>query len=400
MRIALFSGNYNYLREGANQALNRLVAHVERKHGYQVRVYSPVTDTPAFEPTGQLVPVPSIALPVRREFRLALRLPAPVRADIEAFRPDLIHVSTPDILGSRAQSLARRLGVPVVASQHTRFETYLEHYGLGWLTPLVEAHLRRFYRQSDWVLCPTAALAEEMRLQCGDRVGVWSRGVDHERFSPSRRDPSLRRRWGLDDDEIAILFFGRLVLEKGIHLFIETIRRLRSRGARIRPIAIGSGPAGHLLEAIPGAVLTGHLDGAELGAAVASCDIMLTPSTTETFGNVILEAMASGLVVVSADAENSRAILRDGETGLICPPMEADGYTEAIARLIDTPAERRRIAGAARLASYGYGWEAANESVVTAYRALSRRLAGQDCCPSHDPEMRPGRLPQRAKKPS
>ncbi|MGZ8999219.1 MAG: glycosyltransferase, partial [Allosphingosinicella sp.] len=162
MRIALFSGNYNYLREGANQALNRLVEHLEAKRGYRVRVYSPVSDTPAFKPKGTLVPVPSIALPVRNEFRLALGLPKPVRNDIRAFAPDLIHVSTPDILGTRAQSLAKRMKVPILASMHTRFETYLAYYGLNLLTPVAQAHLRRFYRRSDYVLCPTPSLAADM----------------------------------------------------------------------------------------------------------------------------------------------------------------------------------------------------------------------------------------------
>src|SRR6185503_11258916 len=162
MRVALFSGNYNYLREGANQALNRLVGDLGRS-GHRVRVYSPVTETPAFEPEGELVPVPSIELPVRREFRLALGLPRAVREDVRRFDPDLFHVSTPDILGTRAQTFAKRLGVPVVASLHTRFETYFRYYGAGVLRPLAEAHLRRFYRRSDHVLAPTPAIVEEMK---------------------------------------------------------------------------------------------------------------------------------------------------------------------------------------------------------------------------------------------
>jgi len=161
VRIALFSGNYNYLKEGANQALNILVRYLEKNAGCSVQVYSPVTDTPAFEPAGTLVPVPSVALPVRKEFRLALGIPQSIRADITKFRPDLVHVSTPDILGVRAQSFAKRLGVPIVASMHTRFETYLSYYGLDWARPALEAHLRRFYRRSDHVLAPTRALVDD-----------------------------------------------------------------------------------------------------------------------------------------------------------------------------------------------------------------------------------------------
>src|SRR5215210_6369190 len=139
IRVALFSGNYNYLREGANQALNRLVDDLESGGDARFRIYSPVTDSPAFEPAGTLVAVPSIPLPVRSEFRLALGLPRAIRDDVRRFSPHLVHVSTPDILGTRAQTFAKQLGVPVVASMHTRFETYLDYYGLGRARPLMEA---------------------------------------------------------------------------------------------------------------------------------------------------------------------------------------------------------------------------------------------------------------------
>ncbi|HWC55993.1 MAG TPA: glycosyltransferase, partial [Sphingomicrobium sp.] len=192
MRIALFSGNYNYLREGANQALNQLVGYLERR-GHEVRVYSPVTDTPAFEPKGTLVAVSSVTLPIRTEFQLALGIPTSIRRDIERFAPDLIHVSTPDILCTRAETLAEKLNVPVVASLHTRFTSYFDYYGLGWLRPLAEAHLRRFYRRASCVLAPTPGLVEEMkRLRNDDQVALWGRGVDRDFFSPSRRNAEWR----------------------------------------------------------------------------------------------------------------------------------------------------------------------------------------------------------------
>src|SRR5688572_21410313 len=193
LRVALFSGNYNYLREGANQALNRAVDFLERR-GHSVRAYSPVTGTPAFEPAGTLVPVPSLALPVRSEFRLALGLRAAARRDLADFAPDLVHLSTPDWLGFAALRFARRRGVPVVASLHTRFEAYLDHYGLGWARPAVESLLRRYYRRADRILVPTEGLRAEMAAFVGhDRIDVWGRGVDRDLFDPARRDESWRR---------------------------------------------------------------------------------------------------------------------------------------------------------------------------------------------------------------
>lgn len=370
MKIALFSGNYNYLREGANQALNRLVGYVESQ-GHQVRVYSPVTDTPAFEPEGTLVPVPSIQLPFRGEFQLALGLPMAIRRDLDRFAPDLVHVSTPDILDTRAQTYAIERGLPVVASFHTRFETYLDHYGLGWARPFVEAHLKRFYRRSSHVLVPTLALQDEMQTLRGDHaVSLWARGVDRDRFAPERRDLDWRRAQGIGDGEIALLFFGRLVLEKGARDFVAAVQALRDRGLPIRPLVVGAGPAEAEFQALPGAVLTGHLDDEDLARAVASADLMFHPSTTEAFGNVLLEAMASGLPAVACDAPSSAMLIAHGENGYLCPPGDA---VELLADLAGDGEKRRRIGQAARAASAAYDWDAASQAVVDAYEALLLR---------------------------
>lgn len=372
MRIALFSGNYNYLREGANQALNRLVAYVESQ-GHTVRVYSPVTDTPAFEPAGTLVPVPSIQLPVRGEFRLALGLPAAIRRDIEAFAPDLVHVSTPDILDTRAQTFALKRGIPVVASLHTRFETYLVHYGLGWLRPLVDAHLARFYRRASHVVVPIQAIRQEIMAMRGDRaVSIWARGVDRDLFAPTRRDADWRQAQGIGDGEIALLFFGRLVLEKGVRDYVRVVEALRVRGVPVRPLVVGAGPAEADFRALPGAVLAGHLEGETLARTVASADAMFHPSTTETFGNVVLEAMASGVPIVAADCPSSALLLAGGSAGELRPSGDVAGSAEAIAALANDAALRARVGAAARAASEAYGWDAASQAVVDVYEALLR----------------------------
>ncbi|MBV9841329.1 MAG: glycosyltransferase family 1 protein [Sphingomonadaceae bacterium] len=371
MRIALFSGNYNYLREGANQALNRLVGYLEQEAGHVVRVYSPTTPNPDFEPVGTLIPVASVRFPIRGEFRLALGLPRATRRDLEDFRPDLVHVSTPDILCTRAQSFALDAGVPIVASMHTLFETYLDYYRIGWTRPVVEAHLRRFYRRASHVLAPIPSLVAEMkRMRGDDRVSMWSRGVDRNLFHPGRRDMAWRRAQGIADHEVAVLFFGRLVLEKGVSLFVETIADMQQRRLPVRPLLVGAGPALGAFARLAGVVATGHLQDEELARAVASADIMLTPSVTETFGNVVLEAMASGLPIVSADAPSARALIDDGATGYLCPPYEAAGYAAIAERLAVSPDLRNAIGFAATQASEAYSWEAASADVERAYRTL------------------------------
>lgn len=380
MRIALFSGNYNYVRDGANQALNRLVAWLEGEAGASVRVYSPTTKQPAFEPAGTLVSVRSLPLPGRGDYRLALGLPRKVRDDLDAFRPDLVHVSAPDLLGLGAQKYARARQLPVVASLHTRFETYFHYYGLGRARAVVERHLHRFYRRCDLVLAPTAAIVDELAAQLpAGSVQLWSRGVDHDQFNPAWRSESWRRRHGYAPADIVPLFFGRLVLEKGLAMFAATIEALQARGHRLRPLIVGDGPARRWLQdRLPGALFTGHLTGDDLSVAVASADIFINPSRTEAFGNVVLEAMASGLAVVAADTASAANLVVPGETGLLCADDVA-AYAAAASHLLECPDVRRKMGMAARARSRAFGWPETLDSVTQNYRkavADRRRLAG------------------------
>lgn len=370
LRVALFSGNYNYLRDGANQALNRLVRHAQERVGAQVRVYSPTTDTPAFAPEGELVSVPSIAIPGRSEFRFALGMPRRIRADLETFAPDLLHLSAPDALGNAALKWARARGIPTVTSVHTRFETYFAYYGVGWIRNRIERYLASFYSRSDLVLAPTPPLLAEFAATHGDaHVRLWSRGVEHQNFSPERRDDGWRRSLGYAGSEAVVLYLGRLVREKGTDLFVDIMRRLEADGLCIRPLIVGIGPErARLAAALPRAVFTGHLDGPELWRAVSSSDILLMPSRTEAFGNVVLEAMAAGLAVVSADVASARQIATGGVNALLCPPGDAAAYADAVRALIDDGDFRRRVGDAARQASLAFRWDETLDTVLEAWR--------------------------------
>lgn len=370
LRIALFSGNYNCVRDGANRALNRLVAHLLHR-GAAVRVYSPTSDSPAFAPAGDLVSVPSIGIPGRSEYRLATGLPARIRADLDAFAPTHVHLSCPDILGGRAQAWAKARGIPAVASLHTRFETYPAYYGLHFLVPPIRARQRYFYSRCDRVLAPNPAMAEHLQSYGvpPERVRLWGRGVDHRLFDPALASEAWRRGQGYGRDEPVVLFFGRLVLEKGLDVFAATIELLRARGHALRPLIVGEGPARAWLEArLPGAVYTGHLDGEALGRAVASADILINPSVTEAFGNVNLEAMAAGLAIVSADVGSASALIEEGRTGLLVAPADPNAYAGAAEALIADPQRRRRLGRAARQASLAYDWPHILDAVIEAYR--------------------------------
>ena len=374
LRVALFSGNYNYTRDGANKALNRLVGHL-LDHGADVRVYSPTSRRPAFEPTGELVSVPSLAIPGRSEFRVALGLPRKIAADVRGFAPNVIHVSAPDWLGTGAQRLARELHVPVVASMHTRFETYLDFYGLRALRQWAVRRQRDFYCASDRVLVPNGASKKDLRAMGvpAKRIGIWSRGVEHALFNPARRDPAWRQSLGYANDDLVLLFFGRIVREKGTACFVETVRELRRRGLAVRPLIVGEGPARSEMEGQIGeAVFLGHLAGEELGRAVASADILLNPSLTEAFGNVNLEAMAAGVCVVSADVGSASAIITSGKDGYL---IKADptAFADAIQKLASDRVTRKRIGRSASATAESYQWSEVLDDVVRIYRDLVPR---------------------------
>ncbi len=375
LRIALFSGNYNYVRDGANQALNRLVEYLLRQ-GAQVRIYSPTVERPAFKATGDLVSVPSVSIPLRREYRIPAALTPRVRRDLEAFNPNVIHVSSPDILAHRAISWARRRKIAVVASVHTRFETYLAYYHLQWFEPAMRAMLRRFYHRCEIVLVPAESTAAILRAQRMNRdIAIWARGIDREQFNPGRRDLAWRRGLGIADDELVIAFLGRLVMEKGLNVFTDAARALAERGVRHRVLVIGEGPAHAWFEAqLPDAIFVGQITGAELARALASADLLFNPSITEAFGNVTLEAMACALPVVAAEATGATNLVRDGETGTLVEASDIDGFADALEAYARDPELRRRHGAAGLAFAETMDWDRINSAALRIYlRAIVKR---------------------------
>jgi phosphatidylinositol alpha 1,6-mannosyltransferase len=373
LRIALFSGNYNYTRDGANQALNRLVGYL-LSQGAAVRVYSPVVEHPAFEPTGDLVGVPSFRLPVRTDFRLPMMLGSRVRRDLAKFAPNVVHVSSPDPGAHRAVSWARARRIPVLASVHTRFDTYPRYYNMAWIEPVVTALLRRFYRRCSALVAPAESFAQLLRYQrMNYDISLWSRGVDRTIFHPDRRDMAWRNGLGIADDEVVIGFTGRLVMEKGLDVIADTIDELNSRGIAHRVLIVGEGPAREWFEArLPEAVFVGFQSGDDLGRAVASMDVLFNPSVTETFGNVTLEAMASCLPVVAAQATGSESLVDDYGSGRLVRPGAIHAFAEALRSYILDAELRAKHGAAGEVRAREFSWDRINQSVADTYLRLIR----------------------------
>jgi phosphatidylinositol alpha 1,6-mannosyltransferase len=375
LRVALFSGNYNYVRDGANQALNRLVGYLLRQ-GVKVRIYSPTVKEPAFPATGDLVGIPAIPIPSRSEYRLPIALPSRVRRDLAEFDPNVVHVSSPDIVGHRAVTWARKRKVAAVASVHTRFETYLSYYHLEWLEPEVRAVLRRFYHRCEVVMAPAESTAAILRAQRMNRdIAIWTRGIDREQFNPGRRDMEWRRSQGIADDELVIAFLGRVVMEKGLDVFADAIHAFAERGIKHRVMVIGEGPARPWFEQqLPDAIFTGQLTGDELARELASADVLFNPSITEAFGNVTLEAMACALPVVAAESSGTTNLVRDGVTGTLCDPSDIDEFADALANYGRDPALRKRHGKAGLAVARTMDWDRINAAVIRTYmHAIHKR---------------------------
>jgi phosphatidylinositol alpha 1,6-mannosyltransferase len=363
LRVALFSGNYNYVMDGPMHALNTLVAYLE-KEGHEVLVFAPTVKKPGFEHNGTLVPAPSVAIPGRSEYRFSLGMTGSIKNRLKTFRPDIIHMAAPDLLGYAALRYAHKNLIPAVASFHTRFDTYPRYYGVKWLEKYLTNYMRHFYQRCEHVYAPSQTMADELSEDgIGRDIRLWTRGVDSVLFNPDKRDLAWRRSIGFGDNDIVVAFVGRIVLEKGIDVFVETIGRVKG----VKALVVGEGPErARFTEKLPTGVFMGYQHGAELARAYASADVFFNPSITETFGNVTLEAMASGTPALCANAAGSASLIEHETTGLLAHPT-SESFAVALERLAGDEVLRKRLGEAARMRSLDFSWRTILGRLVSDY---------------------------------
>lgn len=276
-------------------------------------------------------------------------------------RPDVLYIATEGPLGLSALRAARRLGIPVVSGFHTNFQQYSDHYGFGLLTRLLTGYLRWFHNRSRLTLVPSPSQRLELQRRGFERLELLARGVDGQLFHPARRSAALRAEWGLGEDEIAVLHVGRLAAEKNLQLLTRAFRQLQRDlpQQRLRLVLVGDGPLRAQLQAeLPEALFCGVQRGEALAAHYASGDLFLFPSLSETFGNVVLEALASGLAVVAFDQAAAAQHIRHGHNGALATPGDEAAFIESARWLLEDPESLRRVRLNARQHAGKQGWPA------------------------------------------
>lgn len=356
-RIALFSGAYNHIADGVTLTLNRLVKHLVN-NGSDVRTFAPTIERPAISHVGRLIPAPSIPMPGRPEYRISTGLSRRIRKEVKSFKPDIIHIATPDVAGLKALRLARKMNIPVVSSYHTHFASYLKYYQMQRLENWLWSYLRWFYAQCEQIYVPSESMADVLRKHSiTENLYPWERGVHVDLFTPERRSLEWRRQHGIGENEVVISFISRLVWEKGLETYASVIESLTERGIPHRSVIVGDGPAREDLEVrLPNTLFLGYQTGQDLATAYASSDIFLFPSETETFGNVTLEAMASGVPAVCADATGSRSLIRDGITGYLATPGDDQSFLHYVERLVLEKELRDTMGRLARKRALEFAW--------------------------------------------
>ena len=381
LAIALVSETFSPDINGVAMTLGRLVdGLIARGHTLEVvRPYrkdgqAPPPATAAFRETR----APGMAIPAYPELCFGLPWQGRLCENWRAAPPDLVHVATEGPLGWSALSAARRLGIPVTSSFHTHFEQYSRHYGYAWLARPVAAYLRHFHNRSALTFVPSAAMAETLAAAGYRRLAVLARGVDSQLFSPERRSPPLRQSWGVGETGLAVLVVGRLAPEKNLGLALKAFAALLSVRPDARLILVGDGPARAALAASPLPIhFAGMRTGEDLARHYASGDIFLFPSLSETFGNVTLEAMASGLPVLAYARAAAGEWIEDGVCGLLAPPGDAEAFIAAAVRLAAYPEFARRLGQTARARVARHDWESIHDRFAETLHAVVRQHARQ-----------------------
>ncbi|MCK5774162.1 MAG: glycosyltransferase family 1 protein [Thermoplasmata archaeon] len=369
MRVALYTGTFQRDQDGVAKTIYRLVDTIVEK-GMDLAVWSPLI-TEGADRGFQLHRVASLSLPLYKDYRIGI--PKGIKRELDEFKPDVIHIATPDIVGRYFLRYGRKKGIPVVASYHTDFSSYLKYYHLTFLRGALWKYLKWFHNGCRATFAPTREVKKGLENRGIKEIHIWSRGIDTSQYGLERRSRKLRKDWGMEGRTV-ILYSGRFVWYKDIDVFVDVYRKLKSKYKdEVGFVLIGSGPReGDLKKSIPEGVFPGYLTGEELWSAYASSDILLFPSVTETFGNVVLEAVASGVPAVVSDVGGCMEIVEDTGGGLVATAKDTDAFYRAVSRLLDDKTLYKKIRSMGLDSCSKRDWTGVNKKVLDTYIKLVR----------------------------
>jgi phosphatidylinositol alpha 1,6-mannosyltransferase len=372
MKIAHFIGTLRKESEdGVARVLLALVREAQRRAIQSMIITGWAQDRG--ESPVSVIEVPSITLPFYKAYKVPLPGMAAFKEELDRFNSQVIHVHSPDIIAWSALKYARKRQIPIVDTYHTNFSQYLSYYHIGFLRPLLWFVLKRLYRKMDIVTTPSAVATEELAGRgITARTIPW--GVDLDVFSPSFRSNQFRSDISRGKEKKIILCVSRLTWEKDVRTVAETYNLLKENRDDFVLVMAGDGPDRAALESMmTGAVFLGFIHGEQLSTAYASSDVLLFVSSTETFGNVTAEAMASGIVPVVADAGGSRTLVSDGKTGLLARPKDADDFYRKICLLLEDERLRQRMRANVLAFAKNLTWEKTFDTLLGMYASLMDR---------------------------
>lgn len=376
LRLAIFSDTYGPQVNGVARTLERLVHAVEARGG-AVRVET--VEDPEAAAAARERRWPSSPFWAYPQLRIAAPTKGAVLEGLREFRPTLVHCATPFGIGLAGRRAARALGVPLVTSYHTSFSEYLRHYRLSALDAVAWPFLRWFHNSGERTFAPSKVVAAELGAREFSNVRVWGRGVDPLRFHPRFRSHAMREAMGAGERDLVVAYVGRLAPEKGIHVALEGLQHVAAASGKSLRIAIaGDGPDEARCRAMapPGTWFAGALRGETLSQFYASADLFVFPSTTETFGNVVLEAMASGVPVIAPDV-GATLELANAETAALFRGGDAGSLAQAVQRLLSDAPRRAQLRAAGLDVAAGRSWDAVWDALFAEYLLVLGRHAAR-----------------------
>ncbi|MGP4074268.1 glycosyltransferase family 4 protein [Halobacillus sp. K22] len=369
MKIAIFSDTFTPQVNGVSLTLERLINHLENEKVHY-RLFAPLLKGSINSNCIRLVP--SIPFFLYPECRLSFPCAPGIKKELEAFNPDIIHIATPFTIGLSGLYYAKKLSIPIVGSYHTNFDRYLKYYNLPYLSKWMWKYMKWFYQPSKKTFVPSYQTRTELLHYGFHNISIWSRGVDCTKFHPSNNKVNIKTLYGIERPFL-LTYVGRLAPEKDLDILIEAARNLPPPYKnKVHWIIVGQGPLFKELtrEKLPNMTFTGYLHGSELTDIYANSTLLVFPSTTETFGNVVLEALACGTPVVASKSGGVQEIIVDGKTGLLCEPRNSSQMIDAICNLLSNPLRLATMGKEAREYALAQSWESIFNKLLNEYKEV------------------------------